>query len=241
MQKIKCKNPICLTSFFFNEKKNPIATKVRCPKCKNIQALSVALEPQEEVEEWLRHDSRDVSSSPEVLPLDKEKSEIPNGKENFLGTDPNPTPSLPPDKKPPVKEKEIGWLIVHDENTETATFHLRKGINRIGRQSQTTPRDVNIAIRTSDQYISREHCDIEVKWRHDKNGYDYILTDRGSANGTFVNAGKRLSRSEDVMLSDGDTIQAGRTKLVLKLPSTFRNSQDAEDWVKSSEYTATII
>ena len=89
--------------------------------------------------------------------------------------------------------------------------------------------------------MSRYHCDIEVKWLHGKDTYEYRLSDRNSSNGTFVNAGNRLTRSNEITLRDGDTVQIGRTKLVLKLPTSVSSSKDAEKWVQSTDHFKTII
>lgn len=152
-----------------------------------------------------------------------------------------PLPQPPPPPPPPKSSiKEIGWLVIHDEHTKTATFQLRKGVNLIGRKSSSTPSDVNIAIKTEDLFMSREHCSIEVREGNDGN-YEYLLSDRNSANGSYLNEENRLSSSRIYSLRDGDTVQAGRTKLVLKLPSTVNDSHEAEDWVKRTDYSRTII
>jgi hypothetical protein len=146
-----------------------------------------------------------------------------------------------------VATDAIGWLVIHDEYTEARTFALRKGLNRIGRATDTTPRDVNIAIETKDNYMSRHHCDIEVKQKLGVGGYEYVLSDRdyggkkASANGTYLNARKRLSSMDETNLQDNDTIQVGRTKLVLKLPTGAENAQDAAAKVRSTDFFQTII
>jgi len=80
-----------------------------------------------------------------------------------------------------------------------------------------------------------------VQWLERESRHEYVLTDRNSSNGTFVNAGKRLSKRATVSLRDGDTIQVGRTKLVLKLPDSVDNSRDAELVVGPTPYLKTII
>ena len=114
-------------------------------------------------------------------------------------------------------------------------------MNHIGRLSHSTPSDINIAINTEDKFMSRHHCDILIKWSRSSNSYEYILTDRNSANGTFINEGKRLYRSEEVELKDGDNIQLGRTKIILKTAASASSSDDAELSVRESSYFKTII
>lgn len=250
MLKIICNNAICGSSFMFNDKKYPDATKVRCPKCKGTQPLNAsggsAAPPIEEEEDldWLRPKEPANVSSPVITPsLNSQPQQEDALEEDFFSVQQTPAPiARTPVRKPRSAQPQgIGWLVIHDEYTDTYTFDLRKGINRIGRQSDSTPRDVNIAIHTKDKYMSRHHCNIEVQWLERENRHEYVLTDRNSSNGTFVNAGKRLSKRADVSLRDGDTIQAGRTKLVLKLPTSVQNSQAAQRSVEQADYLKTII
>ena len=261
MLKITCINKVCQTGFFFDEKKNPKATKVMCPKCKQVQPLQgVSAEPQKEAEEnfdWLRGADNQNYSAP-VMPSPIESFPEVNEREPeedfFQKKQPKKEPAPAPPPTPQrvqraISESEdsIGWLVIHDEYTDTSTFNLRKGINRIGRDSDSTALDVNIRVRTKDQYMSRHHCDIEVRWKTGKNAHEYVLSDkayqgkRASSNGTFLNAGNRISAWDEILLKDGDTVQVGRTKMVLKLPSAVGSSRDAESWVKETDYFKTII
>jgi len=252
MKKVQCDNQICGNSFFFDEQKNPNTKKVRCPKCKGITELKNTSTPQEEIDEdWIIDDTPKVSSSPNIMDEIKQPNKIeeniPAETEDFFTEKKKVSPPIaPPIKKRPILQssrpsKKIGWLVIHDEHTATYTFELQKGINRIGRYSSSTPKDVNIAIRTADKYMSRYHCDIEVRWLHGRDAYAYQISDRKSSNGTFVNAGSRLTRSDGITLRDGDTVQIGRTKLVLKLPTSVNSSRDAESSVESTDYFKTII
>lgn len=190
MRKITCNNPICRGSFYFNEQRNPTARLVKCPQCGNVQSLNNPIPPPERV-------SDDDWS-------------------------PNPKPEI----KRRETDDKIGVLVIYDEyNTKITTFNLRKGINRIGRDSELTDEDVNI--RINDSYMSRHHCDIEVRWTGTQRGYEYVLSDKAylrkahSSNGTFVNgSNERLRVRDEVLLNDGDTVQVGRTKLILNLIKT---------------------
>jgi pSer/pThr/pTyr-binding forkhead associated (FHA) protein len=254
MLKITCNNPVCGSSFFFNEEKNPSAKKVMCPKCKNVQTLQANIAPpQEEDFGWLKSDDGPhIASAPVMRQEIVQEQRQSNEFENFAPPKATKDAPVTPPRKPQraaagMREDEIGWLIIHDENTDSYTFDLRKGINRIGRNSDTTDQDVNIRIKTQDRFMSRHHCDIEVRWKSGKNVYEYVLSDKAyqrkkaSANGTFVNAGRQLSPRDEILLNDGDTIQVGRTKLVLKLHSTVGNLQEAESWVREMDYFKTII
>lgn len=235
----------------FNEQKYPNATKVRCPKCKGTQPLNASggastppIEEEEDLD-WLRSKEAANISSPVITPsLNSKPQQEEAPEEDFFSVKKTPPPAraTPPVRKQrPIQPQRIGWLVIHDEYTDTYTFDLRKGINRIGRQSDSTPRDVTIAIHTKDKYMSRHHCNIEVQWLERESRHEYVLTDRNSSNGTFVNAGKRLSKRAAISLQDGDTIQVGRTKLVLKLPTSVENSQAAQRSVEQADYLKTII
>ena len=253
MLKITCNNRVCGTNFFFDERKNPKATKVMCPKCKAVQPLqSGSIAPEKEEEEdydWIKGNDKPIYSAPVIAPIEDIKEVNNEPSENFYQKqqpkkEPAPIPQIP-QRKPIESPDTIGWLVIHDEYTDTYTFNLRPGINRIGRDSDSTALDVNIRIKTKDGYMSRHHCDIEVRWQNGRN--EYMLSDKAyqgkkaSSNGTFVNAGRQLSVRDEVRLQDGDTIQVGRTKLVLKLPSAVGSSKDAESWVKEMDYFKTII
>ncbi len=246
MKKIKCQNPICESTFHFNDKKNPNATKVRCPKCKGVQPLVAEINTEEDEVDWLRSEPVKPVSSPIVQREEQfaVEPESVQGKEDFFMVKPDPIPrkkNRPPRRKTAAPEADqLGWIVIHDEYTDTQTFNLRKGINRIGRYSKSTKRDVNIAIQTTDTMMSRHHCDIEVRWNARRNNFEYALTDY-SANGTFINAGHRMARSEEKTLRDNDTIQIGRTKVVLRLPTPNANVRDIEEAVRDSGYLKTII
>ena len=228
-----------------------------CPKCKQVQPLQgVSADPQKEAEEdfgWLKGDDKPIISTAVINAPIEEISDIrdePSKEDFFQKKQPKKEPAPPPQKAqrtPSESQDTIGWLVIHDEYTDTYTFNLRTGINRIGRDSDSTARDVNIRIQTKDQYMSRHHCDIEVRWQNGKNTHEYVLSDKAyqgkkaSSNGTFLNAGNRISAWDEILLKDGDTVQVGRTKLVLKLPSAVGSSRDAESQVKDMDYFKTII
>lgn len=136
-------------------------------------------------------------------------------------------------------QQEIGWLIVHDERTTTQTFKLKIGRNIIGRKSVSKPCDV--MIDTQDKEMSRNHCIIDVI--PDARGNRYLLSDMGSGNGTFINAKKEsmLKQGMEVLLQDGDIIQMGQTKVVIKMPLQNRNMQDAQTEVLGRGYAPTLV
>lgn len=143
---------------------------------------------------------------------------------------------------------ELGWLVVHDENAEQQTYPLRVGKQVIGRKSVSRPCD--IMIETSDPFMGRNHCILEVKPSR-SGGYDFFISDvkltngvpeQMSTNGTFVNAYPTPLKPKDmVYLNDGDTIQMGKTKLVIKTLISSASAQDASRVVQEMEYAPTVI
>lgn len=150
--------------------------------------------------------------------------------------EPAPAPKPMQEPKPVVP----GWLVVHDENAPVQTFELKPGKNTVGRISQQKPSD--IMIETNDTFMSRCHFTLEVI-PAPKGRFDFILSDNKSANGTFLNAdkNKRLSETDQWYIKDGDTIQAGRTKIVLKTGESSGDRMQAEKKVKQTDYSKTII
>jgi hypothetical protein len=108
-----------------------------------------------------------------------------------------------PDTGTILDREPVPYLLITAGPGRGQTFELR-GEVRIGR-SRTN------AISLTDGKVSRNHAKL------DPVRTTYILTDLGSANGTFVN-GVRIT--QPVRLRDGDLLQVGDTQLVFHtLPS----------------------
>lgn len=160
-----------------------------------------------------------------------------------------PRPSYNPNKTwvldgpPPALAglpEQVGWLVVHDENTAAQTLTLKEGRNVVGRKSPDKPCEV--MIDTTDVHMSRNHSIIEVIRRADGH-YQYLISDCGSTNGTFINASERhkLSSQDRVFIKDGDTIQLGRTKVVLKTQQTVNSPDQAQQVVAKKDYLKTVV
>ncbi|KQS33822.1 hypothetical protein ASG33_07175 [Dyadobacter sp. Leaf189] len=133
---------------------------------------------------------------------------------------------------------EPGWMVVHDENTPSQTFSLKPGKNVIGRYSPDKP--CEIMIKTNDAFMSRNHSLIDITKQPD-GSLVFVISDVGSTNGTFINAVRKLSRYDKLILKDGDTIQMGKTKIVLKTRQSTQDAQEAESKVKRGAYLKTVI
>lgn len=140
----------------------------------------------------------------------------------------------------------LGWLVVHDEKTHSQTYDLYEGMQLIGRKSESRPCDV--MIETNDRCMSRNHFTIEVTTKYGEN--QYVLKNAKSTNGTFVETKmlrgyvkelRPMQLGEEVYIEDGDIIQAGNTKIILKTPKTATNRESATQIVKQTEIAKTII
>ena len=146
-------------------------------------------------------------------------------------------------KSPPKaqKEKVPGWLVKHTENQPTQTYTLKTGKNTIGRKASAYPvPDIQLT-REDDPYVSRGvHCTHEIVERNGQ--IEVIISDNGSSNGTFINGRDyRLSPGDEEYLEDGETIQAGRTKFVLKTNRSAASKKEAGTIVQQTNYSKTII
>lgn len=91
-------------------------------------------------------------------------------------------------------------LVVKSGESQGMKIRLGKGVSTLGR------RETN-EIFLNDPNISRVHAQIELFQG------EYILTDLGSLNGTYLN-GKRVHRAH---LKPGDLIKVGKTELDFRM------------------------
>ncbi|MBX7242034.1 MAG: FHA domain-containing protein [Bacteroidia bacterium] len=152
-----------------------------------------------------------------------------------------------PNTNPDKKGKPVtGWLIRHTENTEPVYYELFDGENIIGRADNVHPVDVEI---TGDNFVSRGHAVLRV-FSVPPDIFIYEIRDDGSKradkspslNGTYVNGNRtRVPASETYYLHDGDTIQIGVTKLVLKAKrNPMAKPEEAAGEVLTKGYTQTV-
>lgn len=130
-----------------------------------------------------------------------------------------------------------GWLIIHDENTTQQTFTLKEGKQVVGRKSESKPCD--IMVKTEDLYMSRNHFNIEVN-KFVNGMYGYSISDCNATNHTFVNL-KQLRGGDELYLKDGDTIQAGETKIVFKSNVEAKDSHQATQLVVGKDFNKTVL
>jgi len=137
-----------------------------------------------------------------------------------------------------------GWLVVHTEDRPPVLYELFEGNNIIGRPDG--PHHVDIKIG-DDRYVSRIHCSILVKKDY-LHRFIHVLQDgsgldrtRKSTNGTFINGfEQRLLPGQTVYLRDGDTVQAGETKLAFKNTDESNDYEQAANSVLQTDYTKTV-
>jgi phage tail-like protein len=102
--------------------------------------------------------------------------------------------------------QDFGKLIVQQNDAVIQTVPLTDAPVTIGR----TP---NNTLVLGDQSVSRQHAEIRL----DPRGLGPVLTDLGSANGTFVN-GERLAPNQPLLLRDGTTVAIGSFVMVYQGP-----------------------
>lgn len=113
------------------------------------------------------------------------------------------------------EEEESARIILHSIGTHRQ-FALRPELNttglRLGRASASNPVEVDLSeVGAADLGVSRTHALLQ----YDPNNEGIYITDLGSTNGTFVNA-FRLPANARTRLRDGDELQLGHLKLVVR-------------------------
>lgn len=109
-----------------------------------------------------------------------------------------PSPAHPQSSKSPVAE--VGVLLVRRGAKAGSRYILDEEVTSIGRHPESD-------IFLDDITVSRRHADIR------RNGNEYVVTDVGSLNGTYLNR----HRVESSPLLDGDLLQIGKFKLMFEL------------------------
>lgn len=130
-----------------------------------------------------------------------------------------------------------GWLIMYADGKESVVYSLHQGENVIGRANPEKAPDIALE---NDEYVSRNHAIINIST--DPFGqFVYIVNDNLSMNGTYINGNSEPLRGESPYeLRDGDTIQIGVAKLVLKTVTEVSNQDDALSLVEKMEQHETI-
>lgn len=140
-------------------------------------------------------------------------------------------------------QKEIaGWLVIHTEGEQHETYELIYGKNIIGRKTPNNSAQIGLV----DKYASRRHAVIFIHLNK-HNVYEYYIADnkdandgKESMNGTFVNGSTQRIGDKPVRIIDGDTIQIGETKLVLKTSDIIVDVEEAVKLVKRQEFQTTV-
>jgi len=205
--------------------------KIRCGKCKVVLEYN----PNE------LHKTRPILKCPKCkaineVPLSEIKKTTIKDKEPLLQDDEQTII----ENNTNNNNNEVGWIVVHSEETHTQTYPLFLGVNTIGRKSISKPCDVMIV--TDDRLMSRNHCAIEVI-KNRRGQYDYVVYEVSATNGTFINASidKKLSNHDQIYIKDGNTIQMGITKVVLKTKEMAISIDEAQKTVINTNYNKTII
>jgi hypothetical protein len=111
----------------------------------------------------------------------------------------------------------IKLKVQSNDKTEEQIFHLKEGKNTIGRLSMNRPDSIpDIPIVTSDRKISRNyHCSLFLQQK--EGGFEVLLKDNKSANGTFLdNSNKPLDSEDQIFLKDKDVFVIGDTRIQLE-------------------------
>ena len=133
-----------------------------------------------------------------------------------------------------------GWLIMHTEDRPSKTFALSAGNNYIGRKAD--PLLNPFIVIDDDTFISKVHAVVYVEQGVEPGFFvmDDAVSNGGkeSRNGTFLN-GDPVRIAQKTKLEEGDTIQVGHTKLMLKVNKA--SIQHIVQEVKKSKFIHTVV
>lgn len=133
------------------------------------------------------------------------------------------------------------WLIKHTEQQPASVYPIMPGKNFLGRKKQAALEP--FVVIDGDDFISRLQC---VLYAEEDNPLEFFISDpaafnngKASKNGSYVN-GVAEPISEKKLLHDGDTIQVGATKLVIRF-NTGVELETVKQEVENSGYISTVV
>ncbi|WAC10145.1 FHA domain-containing protein [Dyadobacter pollutisoli] len=133
---------------------------------------------------------------------------------------------------------EVGWIVVHDEFTESQTLPLKPGVQVIGRFSVSKPCEV--MIRSEDRFMSRHHLVVEAV-KSKEGSYKYWVSDHPDCtNPTFIDT-YPLKRGTTLELVDGVVMQLGKTKVTLKTAAAAGTARKATETVLNTDFAKTVL
>ena len=174
--------------------------KIQCPQCGIV--LDVKNSKNESVKLIICpscHAALQIKFEPQEYPLEAHTYYAPKVSTESDGATELATPN---------KAQNSACLIY-----EGYTYHLEMGDNVIGRKGNSSKASIQIA--TTDRYMSRQHCRINVSSLSDKS-LKVVLCDYQNKNMTTVN-GHAIVQGDEIRLMDGDKITMGETTLTFKL------------------------
>ena len=135
----------------------------------------------------------------------------------------------------------VAWLVRHTENQLPKTFPLFIGKNYIGRKLH--PALQPFILVEEDSFVSRVHAVIFAEQADEPTLFiaDNIESngERPSKNGTFLN-GNRARITDRTRMNEGDTIQVGQTKFMLRLNRSNNINRMVEE-VKRTKFMDTVV
>lgn len=119
------------------------------------------------------------------------------------------------DKLQSHQSSDLKLKVVGNPGTTTESYlQISEGENIIGRFSASVQLPNYVPIQTADTSMSRKHA-IVSKIILPNGNVRFSIRDNGSMNGLYVNQ-KSLVENEEIVLSQGDLIQLGITKILVE-------------------------
>lgn len=190
MQTKRVECPNCHKVLEVKNSKNETVKHITCPAC--AAPLQVKFSPQQEPL---------VAHTVLVPPQSNPASD---GATQFGGS-----PSAATVLVPPQQAVSKSLKLEYNGNE----YPLVEGQNIIGRQASTSK--ASIQLPTSDRYMSRQHCIIQVSTLPD-GSKKAVLTNYQNKNATLIN-GSTIQDGDLIRLQDGDQIVMGHTTVTFKM------------------------
>lgn len=217
-------------SYFEELSENAPSDFLRRLHAKSVQKVKSI---RDESVEWIAQDNKAQIIMPSDLGEEQVEDDLPL-------TTPIIISKSKDRKKKPKETEPAGWLIKHMEDQTTKTFPLHIGKNFIGRKVQ--PGLSPFIVLDDDPYISRVHAVVFIENEPPYNFYvvdsDAANNGHASKNGTYVNGNEERIISK-TKLKEGDTVQIGITKLILK--SNTKSLAQLIREVEDTGYINTVI